>query len=77
MEGSKENGQYGISQRTIQKIFNLLQDKAQQHQRKKQIDAESPPPQFESSIEVGMLEIYNDEGKIIRIYLRPSVFSIV
>jgi len=62
MEGSKSNGQYGISQRTIQKLFRLLQDKAQQHQRNAAAqDEESPSPQFEYKIEVGMLEIYNDE----------------
>mmetsp|Transcript_18769 Transcript_18769/g.32992 ORF Transcript_18769/g.32992 Transcript_18769/m.32992 type:complete len:1302 (+) Transcript_18769:3-3908(+) len=62
MEGSQSNGEYGISQRTIQKLFTLLQDKAQQHQRNvtKQ-DDESPSHQFEYKIEVGMLEIYNDE----------------
>mmetsp|Transcript_5271 Transcript_5271/g.11965 ORF Transcript_5271/g.11965 Transcript_5271/m.11965 type:complete len:1460 (-) Transcript_5271:94-4473(-) len=62
MEGSKANGQYGISQRTIQKIFHLLQDKAQQHQQSVlKYDAESSSPPFEYKIEVGMLEIYNDE----------------
>ncbi|KAL3803316.1 hypothetical protein ACHAW5_006080 [Stephanodiscus triporus] len=59
MEGSKINSQYGISQRTIQKIFSLLQDKAHQHQRNNQ-DRESSP-QFDYKIQVGMLEIYNDE----------------
>lgn len=64
MEGDKANGQYGISQRTIQKIFNLLQDRAQQHQSNCATqDVESNSPQFEYNIEVGMLEIYNDEGK--------------
>lgn len=63
MEGSKANGQYGISQRTIQKIFHLLQDKAQQHQQSmlKKNDPESSSSPFEYKIEVGMLEIYNDE----------------
>mmetsp|Transcript_6886 Transcript_6886/g.14939 ORF Transcript_6886/g.14939 Transcript_6886/m.14939 type:complete len:1458 (+) Transcript_6886:192-4565(+) len=62
MEGSKLNSQYGISQRMIQKLFWLLQDKAQQHQRNiANQDDESPSPQFEYKIEVGMLEIYNDE----------------
>ncbi|EED94949.1 predicted protein, partial [Thalassiosira pseudonana CCMP1335] len=46
MEGDKENNQYGISQRTIHKLFSMLQDR---------------PSRFEYSIEVGMLEIYNDE----------------
>ena len=65
MEGSKSNGQYGISQRTIQKLFNLLQDKAHQHQRNmSEQDDESPSTQFEYKIEVGMLEIYNDEGEL-------------
>ncbi|KAL7532191.1 hypothetical protein ACHAXR_008434, partial [Thalassiosira sp. AJA248-18] len=62
MEGSQSNGQYGISQRTIQKIFTLLQDKAQQqHRNTPNQDDEPPAPQFGYSIEVGMLEIYNDE----------------
>ena len=64
MEGTKENGQFGISQRFIEKVFNLLQDKAEQHQGKalNNEEDESPAP-FEYSIEVSELEIYNDEGE--------------
>ena len=64
MEGDKSNGQYGISQRTIQRIFSLLQDKAQQHHRhiEKNDEASVLSPPFEYRIEVSMLEIYNDEG---------------
>ena len=60
MEGSKENGQYGISQRTIQKLFNLLQEKEYQHQQKMMKQDESIS-KFEFKIEISMLEIYNDE----------------
>jgi len=60
MEGDKENGRYGISQRTIQKIFGMLQDRARDQQYK--INAQGD---FEYDIEVGMLEIYNDEGKLL------------
>lgn len=65
MEGSKSNGQYGISQRTIQRIFSLLQDKTEQHRRtelEKNSEVSSLSPPFEYNIEVSMLEIYNDEG---------------
>lgn len=60
MEGSKTNSQYGISQRTIHKIFSLVQDKARQHQQNVN-SRDGEPPQFNYKIEVGMLEIYNDE----------------
>jgi len=60
MEGSKENGQYGISQRTIQKLFNLLKEKEHQHQQKMMKQDESIS-KFEFKIEISMLEIYNDE----------------
>ena len=67
MEGTRENNQYGISYRTIQKIFHLLNIRAQQ-QRAAEMFVESvnegEPAQevaFTFSIEVGMLEIYNDE----------------
>ncbi|KAL3787803.1 hypothetical protein HJC23_003552 [Cyclotella cryptica] len=62
MEGDKAKQQYGISQRTIHNVFSMLEDKAQQ--QKKSIvpqDDGSSLPTFEYSIEVGMLEIYNDE----------------
>lgn len=67
MEGLRENNQYGISYRTIQKIFHLLNIRAQQ-QRAAEIfvgsDDDNEPAKevsFTFSIEVGMLEIYNDE----------------
>ena len=65
MEGDKENNQYGISQRTIHKLFSMLQDRVEQHERNAllQDEEEGEPSRFEYSIEVGMLEIYNDEGK--------------
>mmetsp|Transcript_22817 Transcript_22817/g.43397 ORF Transcript_22817/g.43397 Transcript_22817/m.43397 type:complete len:1375 (+) Transcript_22817:150-4274(+) len=67
MEGVRENNQYGISYRTIQKIFHLLNIRAQQ-QRAAEIfvgsendDEPAKEVSFTFSIEVGMLEIYNDE----------------
>jgi len=57
MEGDKSKYQNGISQRTIQKIFGILHDKAEQQQA---IDNKSLP-NFEFTIEVSLLEIYNDE----------------
>ncbi|KAL7462610.1 hypothetical protein ACHAXS_002988 [Conticribra weissflogii] len=61
MEGDKFKNQYGISQRTIQKIFGILHDKAeQQHANAMAIGNNCPPP-FEFTIEVSLLEIYNDE----------------
>mmetsp|Transcript_30249 Transcript_30249/g.34857 ORF Transcript_30249/g.34857 Transcript_30249/m.34857 type:complete len:688 (+) Transcript_30249:2095-4158(+) len=66
MEGSSANNLYGISPRTIQKIFYLLNLRAIKHQNDaiEEIDVETNLPQkpaFEFSINVGMLEIYNDE----------------
>ena len=49
----------GINQRFIQKIFNLLNEKAQQHQRN--VTSDDDESSFEYTIEVSMLEIYNDE----------------
>jgi Kinesin motor domain len=65
MEGVREGSQYGISYRTIQKIFHLLKLRAQQ-QRTAEIlvgvDSDSPERvSFQYSLQVGMLEIYNDE----------------
>jgi kinesin family protein C2/C3 len=64
MEGSPEGNQYGISYRTIQKIFHLLNLRAQQ-QKAATIIAQSEGRDdigdFEFSLELGMLEIYNDE----------------
>jgi kinesin family protein C2/C3 len=62
MEG--ENGRYGISQRTIQKVFGMLQDRAKEQHKKNLV--EGGKKSFEYFIEVGMLEIYNDEGKLFR-----------
>ncbi len=65
MEGDKFKNQYGISQRTIQKIFGILHDKAeQQHANAMAIGNNCPPP-FEFTIEVSLLEIYNDEGRFV------------
>lgn len=67
MEGVPENNQYGISYRTIQKIFHLLNLRAQQ-QRAAELfvdgDSQGDPMNqvsFEFSLHLGMLEIYNDE----------------
>jgi DNA repair exonuclease SbcCD ATPase subunit len=67
MEGVPEGNQYGISYRTIQKIFHLLSLRAQQ-QRAAEIfvgsENENEPAKevsFSFSLELGMLEIYNDE----------------
>lgn len=67
MEGLRENNQYGISYRTIQKIFHLLNIRAQQQRAAEMFvgseNEEEPAKEvsFTFSIEVGMLEIYNDE----------------
>jgi len=67
MEGSAENNQYGISYRTIQKIFHLLSLRAQQQRAAEMfVGSESAGEpdeqvQFTFSLELGMLEIYNDE----------------
>lgn len=65
MEGVRDGSQYGISYRTIQKVFHLLKLRAQQ-QRTAEIlvgvDSDSPERvAFQYSLKVGMLEIYNDE----------------
>lgn len=65
MEGDRSKNQYGISQRTIQKLFSILHDRAEQQRNSAMVvDHESSPPQFNFTIEVSLLEIYNDEGKI-------------
>eukprot|EP00980_Cylindrotheca_fusiformis_P004608 scaffold982_cov139-Cylindrotheca_fusiformis.AAC.21 len=66
MEGVEENNQRGISYRTIQKIFHLLSLKQQQEKAaaillKTQEEREEEPEEFVFEIQVGMLEIYNDE----------------
>lgn len=60
MEGTKENHQYGVSYRVIQKIFNLLQFKERKHNSSQTLSG-TLDSKFEFSIEVSMLEIYNDE----------------
>jgi len=60
MEGSPKNHEYGVSYRIIQKLFNLLELKNRQH-KKQSSNSASPDSQFEFSIEVGMLEIYNED----------------
>jgi hypothetical protein len=65
MEGTEEGNQYGISYRTIQKIFYLLQLRAQQ-QKVADIfvgddDEHKEEVVFTFSLKLGMLEIYNDE----------------
>jgi len=64
MEGHQETHQYGISYRTIQKIFYLLNMRAQQ-QRTAQVfvgsDESKEEVAFSFTLSLGMLEIYNDE----------------
>lgn len=55
MEGDEV--QQGISQRTIKKIFTLLEEKSIRHL------SQQHPDRFEYIVKIGMLEIYNDEGK--------------
>jgi kinesin family protein C2/C3 len=59
MEGTAENNQYGISYRTIQKIFNLLNLRAQQQKAASNLSGEAKA--FSFKLRLGMLEIYNDE----------------
>lgn len=66
MEGVPEQNQYGISYRTIQKIFHLLNLRAQQQRAAEMFvgtDGSEEPDrlEFNFSLELGMLEIYNDE----------------
>ena len=66
MEGVEENNQRGISYRTIQKIFHLLylkqqQEKTAQILRRTQEGDEEEEKNFVFEIEIGMLEIYNDD----------------
>ena len=64
MEGLQDKSQYGISYRTIQKLFYLLNLRAEQ-QRTAQVfvgNGESKEEvEFTFSLTLGMLEIYNDE----------------
>ena len=59
MEGTAENNDYGISYRTIQKVFNLLNLRAQQQKAASNLSGESKS--FSFKLRLGMLEIYNDE----------------
>ncbi|VEU36007.1 unnamed protein product [Pseudo-nitzschia multistriata] len=66
MEGVAQNNQRGISFRTIQKVFHLLHLKQQQEKTnailfKSQEEREEEPANFVFNVEIGMLEIYNDE----------------
>jgi len=76
MEGTHSGlNEYGISYRTIQKIFNLLNLRVQQQKATARIleekneampedsreDDDTGGAAFEFSLQVGMLEIYNDE----------------
>mmetsp|Transcript_14692 Transcript_14692/g.40857 ORF Transcript_14692/g.40857 Transcript_14692/m.40857 type:complete len:1338 (-) Transcript_14692:2287-6300(-) len=66
MEGVAENNQRGISYRTIQKVFHLLNLKQQQEKTnailfKSQEERDEAPANFVFNVEIGMLEIYNDE----------------
>lgn len=64
MEGIPEGNQHGISYRTIQKIFHLLNLRAQQQRAAELIvggEDGKEEVSFSFSLKVGMLEIYNDE----------------
>ena len=66
MEGVDADNQRGISYRTIQKVFHLLNVKTQQERAaaillRTQEEREAEPKKFVFHIEIGMLEIYNDE----------------
>lgn len=62
MEGTPEDNQYGISYRIIQKIFNLLKFRQEQQKAVSALIGErQESPQFSFSLNIGMLEIYNDE----------------
>lgn len=69
MEGMAEDNQFGISYRTIQKIFHLLNLRSQQ-QRAAELIVGNPGEEpnsdgrtvsFTFDLELSMLEIYNDE----------------
>ncbi|KAL7576298.1 hypothetical protein ACA910_018121 [Epithemia clementina (nom. ined.)] len=66
MEGVADGNQYGISYRTIQKIFHLLSLRAQQQRAAEMFVSDNPDEpaeqvSFTFLLELGMLEIYNDE----------------
>lgn len=60
MEGSSVNHQYGVSYRIIQKLFNLLEMKKRRHLNAGSVN-DFPESKFDFLIEVGMLEIYNED----------------
>ena len=59
MEGTDDGGNYGISYRTIQKVFTLLNLRVQQ--QKAAVNAGGDGGSFSFKMQIGMLEIYNDE----------------
>lgn len=62
MEGLPDGSQYGISYRTIQKIFHLLNFRQQQQKAVSALGGEEGKDvPFNFSLNIGMLEIYNDE----------------
>ena len=61
MEGSENDSNFGISYRTIQKIFHLLNLRAQQQRAAAILHREEKTAEFTFKLELGMLEIYNDE----------------
>ena len=61
MEGSENDSNFGISYRTIQKIFHLLNLRAQQQRAASILHREEKTAEFTFQLELGMLEIYNDE----------------
>jgi len=66
MEGAEKNNQRGISYRTIQKVFHLLALKQQQEKTASILlrngqEEEEKNGDFVFNIDIGMLEIYNDE----------------
>ena len=85
MEGIDKSNQHGISYRTIQKIFNLLNLRAQQQKAVSRVlpvsndedegearqDGESDGVPAFAGCAVGMLKIYNDE-----VYAQPSFFRL-
>ena len=60
MEGTSDNHQYGVSYRIIQKLFNLLESRKRKHASYRSKD-DSSESEFTFKIEVGMLEIYNED----------------
>jgi chromosome segregation ATPase len=61
MEGSEDGDNYGISYRTIQKIFHLLNLRAQQQRAASILNRDESSSEFNFKLQLGMLEIYNDE----------------